>query len=113
MASLLGDKIKTLRKNKKLTLEGLASEAGVSKSYLWELENREAQKPSVEILEKLAKALDVSIAFFLEEETSLTPEEKHLDDAFFRNYQKLGSAEKDKLRKIMEVFQEQDNSNDK
>jgi len=108
MASYLGEKIKTLRKKAGLTLEALAKEAGLSKSYLWELENREAQRPSVEILEGLAQALKVSVSFFLEDDDSTTPKEQHIDDAFFRNYQKLGSAEKEKLRKIMDIIQNED-----
>eukprot|EP01036_Dinobryon_divergens_P052741 gene52741-70502_t len=46
MASKLGEKLKILRKKKELTLDALAAEAGLSKSYLWELENRESLRPS-------------------------------------------------------------------
>jgi transcriptional regulator with XRE-family HTH domain len=48
MATRLGEKLRELRKQRGLTLEKLADLAGLSKSYLWELENRESQRPSAE-----------------------------------------------------------------
>jgi transcriptional regulator with XRE-family HTH domain len=68
--------------------EKLADLAGLSKSYLWELENRESQRPSAEKLTALADALGVAATYFLEEDVR-APEERHLDEAFFRGYQKL------------------------
>lgn len=50
MATRLGEKLHELRKQRGLTLEKLAELAGLSKSYLWELENRESQRPSAEKL---------------------------------------------------------------
>ena len=104
MAIFLGDKIRLLRQEKKLTLEALAQSAGLSKSYLWELENRESQKPSAEKLSALAKVLGVDVDFFLEANT-LTPDEKHIDNAFFREYKNLSSQEKEQIRNIMAVIQ--------
>ena len=40
MVNILGDKIRDLRKEKKLTLDKLAELTGSSKSYIWELENK-------------------------------------------------------------------------
>ena len=48
MASPLGEKIKNLRIEKGLSLEQLAQMTDSSKSYLWELENREQANPSLE-----------------------------------------------------------------
>jgi transcriptional regulator with XRE-family HTH domain len=110
MAIFLGDKIRLLRKEKKLTLEALAQSAGLSKSYLWELENRESQKPSAEKLSSLAKVLGVDVDFFLESDT-LTPDEKHIDNAFFREYKNLNSQEKEQIRNIMAVIQTTGNNN--
>ena len=103
MATRLGEKLNELRKAKKLTLDQLAEQAGMSKSYLWELENRESQRPSAEKLTAIADALGVSASYFLEED-SRSPEEKHFDEAFFRNYQKLGPEDKERLRKILDTF---------
>lgn len=99
----LGEKIRTLRRGKKLTLEELALAAGMSKSYLWELENRETPKPSAEKLDNLAKVLSMPVSYFLEADVE-EPEERHLDEAFFRDYSALDTPAKEQLRKIVEAF---------
>jgi len=106
MAGHLGDKIKKLRKKQGLTLDKLSTKASLSKSYLWELENRESQSPSAEKLIALADALGVSADYFLEDDMR-EPEEKHLDQAFFRGYKNLDSKDKEQLRKILEAFKKE------
>lgn len=103
MPTRLGEKLRALRKERKLTLEQLAEMAKLSKSYLWELENRESQRPSAEKLTALADVLGVAPAYFLEEDVR-EPEERHLDEAFFRGYQKLDPVAKEHLRKVLEAF---------
>ena len=103
MATRLGEKLRELRKQRGLTLDKLAELAGLSKSYLWELENRESQRPSAEKLTALADALGVAAAYFLEEYVR-APEERPLDEAFFRGYQKLEPDAKEQLRKILNTF---------
>ena len=103
MAIRLGEKLRDLRKQRGLTLEKLADMAGLSKSYLWELENRESQRPSEEKLTALADALGVGTSFFLEDDLR-EPEERHLDDAFFRGYKNLEPEAKAQLRKILDTF---------
>lgn len=103
MPTQLGDKLRSLRKERKLTLEQLAEQAKLSKSYLWELENRESQRPSAEKLTALADVLGVGASYFLEEDVR-EPEERHLDDAFFRGYKQLDPAGKEALRKVLEAF---------
>jgi transcriptional regulator with XRE-family HTH domain len=103
MAGHLGDKIKELRKQRGLTLDKLAGAANLSKSYLWELENRESQRPSAEKLSAIADALGVSTEYFLEDDIR-APAEKHIDEAFFRGYKSLGPKEKERLRKILDAF---------
>jgi transcriptional regulator with XRE-family HTH domain len=103
MATRLGEKLRELRKQRGLTLEKLADISGLSKSYVWELENRESQRPSAEKLTALADALGVAAAYFIEEDVR-APEERHLDEAFFRNYQKLEPDAKEQLRKILGTF---------
>lgn len=64
----LADRIRDARKAAGLTLDQLAAEAGVSKTYLWELENDKqgAKKPSAEVLLKIANALSTTLADLLE-----------------------------------------------
>lgn len=103
MATRLGEKLYELRKKQGWTLEVLAEKAKLSKSYLWELENRESQRPSAEKLSALADALGVSVAYFIEDDIR-APEERHLDEAFFRGYQGLDAEGKEQLRKILDTF---------
>ncbi|MHC3122776.1 helix-turn-helix domain-containing protein [Acinetobacter sp. GN11] len=111
MPTILGDKIKKLRKGKNLTLEGLAKKANISKSYLWELENNDAKKPSAEILAQIAEHLDVTTDFLLEKDDR-EPTEIDSDNSFFRNYKNLESSQKAQLRDIMNVLKQAGNKND-
>ncbi len=106
MKSYLGEKLKKQRKAKNLTLEKLAEMAGLSKSYLWELENRESLSPSAEKLASIADALGLTTTYFLENDNR-DPIEKHLDEAFFRSYQKLENDDKEQLRKILNAFKKE------
>lgn len=106
MATRLGEKLRELRKQKSLTLDKLAELSGLSKSYIWELENRESQRPSAEKLTAVADVLGVTTTYFIEEDVR-APEERHLDDAFFRGYQKLEPDAKEQLRKILDTFKKQ------
>lgn len=103
MATTLGKKLRDLRKKHGMTLDELAKKSGVSKSYLWELENRESQRPSAEKLTSIADVLGVGLSYFIEDDTR-APEEKHLDEAFFRGYRKLDKPAKEQLRKILDTF---------
>ena len=60
MPSKLGVKINELRRQKGLTLEQLAQSTDSSKSYMWEIENKEVARPSAEKLDRIAEALGVN-----------------------------------------------------
>ena len=106
MATRLGEKLRALRKQKGYTLDKLAELTKVSKSYLRELEHRESQRPSAEKLTAIADVLGVATTYFIEEDVR-KPQERHLDEAFFRNYQKLDADAKEQLRKIIKTFQKE------
>ena len=57
---MVGKNIKTLRKEKKLTLRSLAEKANISKSTLSDIEN-ENTNPTVTTLNKIANALEVPL----------------------------------------------------
>lgn len=61
----VAENIKRIRKSKKLSMERLAAESGVSRSMLGQIERGEAN-PSVAILGKLALALKVPAEILLE-----------------------------------------------
>ena len=58
LVQLLGENVRTLRKEKGLSQEELAFQAGMKRSYLSDLE-RGTRNPSVRALGRLAEALQV------------------------------------------------------
>nr|WEY97714.1 helix-turn-helix transcriptional regulator [Bacillus subtilis] len=76
----LGETIRRLRKEKKLTLEEVAAGIGITHSYLSRIE-RNKQKPSMEVIEKLSDFLNVHKSYFFFDDKSLnkyTDQEKEL-----------------------------------
>jgi transcriptional regulator with XRE-family HTH domain len=66
----LGSRIRALRQSRRLTLRELAARAGVTESFLSQVE-REVTSPSIASVQRIARALDLSIAqLFAEEPTS-------------------------------------------
>lgn len=55
------NKLKEIRKEKEMTLEELSEKCGVSAGYLCHLENGSRAHPSIEVMEKIAKALNKTI----------------------------------------------------
>jgi transcriptional regulator with XRE-family HTH domain len=107
MPSDLGRKIKLHRKQRKMTLDQLAARTGSSKSYIWELENKDAPHPSAEKVFAIAKALGVTPEFLLEN-TSPDADEAMLDQAFFRKYQRMPLETRRRLRRILDAWDEED-----
>lgn len=74
-ATILGERLKELRKARSMTLQALANKAGLSVGFLSQLERNQAS-PSVRALNALAQALSVSIHWFFPD-----PEEENDPDA--------------------------------
>lgn len=107
MISPLGQKLNARRRELKISLERLALMTDSSKSYLWELENRDKTNPSADKIAKIAAALDVTPEFLLNSQ-SITPDQEVADKAFFRKYQQLDDNVKTKVRKLIDVWSEED-----
>jgi len=79
MTYLISEKVRQSRKNINLTIEQLAKKIGCSKSYISQLENGKT-KPSLSMIGKLVKALDIPITDIfegnLEEQDSPPPTAK-------------------------------------
>ena len=63
----IGDKIKRLRKARKLTLQQVASETGFSPALISQIENNNVSPP-IATLSKIARFFDVKMGHFFEEE---------------------------------------------
>ncbi len=105
MTTALGDKVQKLRKEKGLTLEQLADLAGSSKSYIWELENKNPPRPSAEKLSKIAAQLGVTIEYLLDQEQRVT-EADATDEMFYRSYRQMDPKVKKRIREMVEIWKE-------
>ena len=106
MTTALGEKIKKLRKEKGLTLEQLADRADSSKSYIWELENKNPPRPSAEKLSKIAAELGVTIEYLLDQGHKVT-EADATDEMFFRKYRQMDPGVKKKIRKMIDLWEDE------
>ena len=61
----LGARIRYLRQQKNMTIEDLALEAEINRNYLCDLE-RGTRNPTVVVLNKIAKALDINLTTLFE-----------------------------------------------
>lgn len=65
---MIGDRVKKLRQEKKMSLSELADQAGVAKSYLSSLERNLQTNPSIQFLEKIAGVLNVPVDHLIHEQ---------------------------------------------
>jgi transcriptional regulator with XRE-family HTH domain len=97
-----GKKIKDLRTKAGLTLDQLAHETGSSKSYIWELENKNPPRPSAEKLSAIAVALGVTVDYLLGADDQTLGEAE--DKAFFRHYSSLPEETRRTIREMTELL---------
>ena len=60
----IGENIKRIRTNKRLTQEEFAKDVGISRSYLGDLEN-DRKSPTVETLEKISSKMETTVRYLL------------------------------------------------
>jgi len=76
---MIGDRIRTIRTKKKITLSKLAEKSNVTKSYLSNIERNICSNPTIEFVEKVALALNMkpeSLLGWVKEENELSDLEK-------------------------------------
>lgn len=103
MTTSTGEKIRELRKKNNLTLAALADMAGSSKSYIWELENKNPPRPSGEKLAAIAAALEVTADYLLGADDA-ADESNAVDVAFYREYSRMPAETKKKLRQMAKLL---------
>lgn len=91
--------LKFLRLKKKMTKKELSEKCGVSQMAITNYENG-SRKPDIEIIEKLAKALDVHVADFL---TSYS-NDLVFEHGDFRKQSTLSKSEQDFVREAVEEY---------
>lgn len=106
MPTPLGERVRELRLKRGLTLEALAERVGSSKSYMWEIENKDVARPSAEKLQQIALALETTADYLLA--TAAVTEADADDTAFFRKYQKMNPKGKERLREMLKILDDED-----
>jgi transcriptional regulator with XRE-family HTH domain len=104
MATPLGKKIHAARKKEQLSLDKLAELTDSSRSYIWELENKDGVNPTADKVLKIARALKIPVEFLLDNEQ----EELTVIDSskvFFRRYEKLDPTKKAQIEAILDVLE--------
>jgi len=97
-----GTRIKDLRTKKGMTLDQLAQKTGTAKSYIWELENKDPPRPSVDKLSAIAEALGVTVDYLFGRDDQTLGEA--VDRAFFREYAGLPEETKEQLRQMAKIL---------
>lgn len=78
MKHLIGEKIKQLRKEKRMSISELAEKAGIAKSYLSSMERNLQSNPSLQFIGKISRVLEVSVNDLINENNTVN--EIKLDD---------------------------------
>lgn len=67
MSNKISENIRKLRQQKKISQDRLSKEADLALNTIVKIETGESPNPTVETLEKIAKALDVSVSDLFKE----------------------------------------------
>lgn len=88
------------RKERNDTLDEVAKATGMTKSYVWELENKPAIRPSAMTVYKLAKHFDVTVEYLLGFESKPSA----IDRAFYQRYLNASDKVRAQIRHILGVL---------
>ena len=104
MSDRFGDKLRNRRIEMGFTLEGLAEKVGTTKAYVWQLENKKPAKPTGDLLIKLAKTLEISAEFLIDDQRD-EPSSSQVQVALARGADSRGLSQRDidKLFKIADI----------
>jgi transcriptional regulator with XRE-family HTH domain len=98
----LAKKLKHLRTKKGYSLDQLATLSGASKSYLWELENREERKPSAEKLIEIARVLDTTTDYLVDDKATF--DDDKAKEVFFRKFNRLDDDTKGRVMDMINTW---------
>jgi transcriptional regulator with XRE-family HTH domain len=110
VSNAFGNRLRRFRQERKMTMEQLAEAVGVSKSYIWALENnpeQRVQRTSATVMNSLAKALGVNLLDLMGEASPepLGDERKTGGRRmFFRNYMDMAEEDRETYRQMLELF---------
>jgi transcriptional regulator with XRE-family HTH domain len=97
----LATKLRELRVKKGKSLKDVADAVEASKAHIWDLETSKSTNPSIELLKKLSRFFDVSVADLIGENPAADPEDSGVV-AMYRDLKELTPADREALRVMME-----------
>ncbi|MCR2822030.1 XRE family transcriptional regulator [Lederbergia panacisoli] len=102
---MIGKNIFEIRKRKGLTLTELADRAGIAKSYLSNIERSVNKNPSINVVEKIAKVLDIDVRILLN--SSMEQDQIQLDEEWvdFARELKESGVEKDQFEEYKTLLE--------
>jgi len=100
---LIGEKIKQLRKEKKMSISELAEKAGVAKSYLSSIERNLQTNPSIQFIEKISAELNVSVNELIREDSEKIDQDE-LDEEWLKIVQEAmeSGVSKEQFKEYLE-----------
>jgi XRE family transcriptional regulator, master regulator for biofilm formation len=108
---MIGERVKKIRLEKKISLSELADQAGVAKSYLSSLERNLQRNPSIQFLEKIASVLNVPVDQLIHEQ--INKEELDNDWMTIVKEAMQSGVSKDQFREFLEFNKWRVNQNNK
>ncbi|MBQ8518453.1 MAG: helix-turn-helix transcriptional regulator [Agathobacter sp.] len=90
----IGERIAYFRTSRNFSVNYLANQAGVSQSYLREIELGNYKNPSIDILDALCNALGISLKEFFDMNSEL----KNADDSLLKEISLLNPNQRENLR---------------
>lgn len=116
----IGERIRALRKQKKLSSKELATVIGVTPAYLSMLEKGKRTNPTKEVLQKIANTLEIPLdELFREEQTTENNEVKFTEEEFLNGltddnrllFNKVKNLNPKDVKKILEIIKIFENEN--
>lgn len=101
---MIGKNLKKIRLVRGLSLSELAEKASISKSYLSNIERNLNENPSIQVLEKISKALQVDIQTLVDNKTSTNVEMDIEWMDFIDELRKFGN-EKEKIQELRSIIE--------
>lgn len=102
MRVTFGERLRTARKRRGLTLEALAERIDSSKAYIWQLENKEAARPSADLMIRLCGALSIQPQELVPDDPASATVSPLETEVLFRKYGSLTGRDRQVILDLME-----------
>jgi transcriptional regulator with XRE-family HTH domain len=106
----LGAKLKGLRETSQESLQDVANAIGVSKAYVWQLEQGGGTNPSVEVLKAIANHYKTTVSALIGESLELSQDQQIM--RMFRSIEELPSSDRNILEDLIASMKKRRSSAD-